>query len=78
MDKLKKLRIENKLTQEEVARIFKINTQYYSMIERGVRTPGFRLAKVIADYYGCTVDDIFFAKEKNNMFHGKISHKPTA
>ena len=33
---------------------------YISMIERGVRSPGFSLAKKIADFFGTTIDDIFF------------------
>lgn len=71
MNKLKKLREKKNLTQEEVANIFGINPQYYSMIERGVRTPGFKLAKKIADFYGCLVDEIFFEGKTNKLFGNK-------
>ncbi|MCY8117853.1 helix-turn-helix domain-containing protein [Bacillus spizizenii] len=36
-------------------------------IERGDRTPSLSLAKKIADYYGTTVDEIFFAQNRHKM-----------
>lgn len=39
MDWLKKLRIEKKLTHDEVAVLAGMTRAYYSMIENGVRTP---------------------------------------
>ncbi|MCD5402019.1 helix-turn-helix transcriptional regulator [candidate division NPL-UPA2 bacterium] len=60
MNNLKELRMQKKITQEEVARLLQINPQYYSMLERGARTPGFKLAKKIADFYGNSIDKMFF------------------
>ena len=54
-----------KITQEEVAEILGINKNYYSMLETGVRTPSFKLAKKIADLFNSSVDEIFF-NELNN------------
>ena len=59
-NKVKELRNLKNLTQEELGQIFGITADYISMIERGERTPGFKLAKRIADYFGTTVDDLFF------------------
>ncbi|MCY8247885.1 helix-turn-helix transcriptional regulator, partial [Bacillus inaquosorum] len=36
-------------------------------IERGDRTPSLSLAKKIADYYGTTVDEIFFTQNRHKM-----------
>ncbi|NSW93051.1 MAG: helix-turn-helix transcriptional regulator [Firmicutes bacterium] len=68
MNKLRELRDKKGLTQEEIANVLGINSQYYSMLERGVRTPGFKLAKKIADFYECSVDEIFFDNGTNIMF----------
>ncbi len=67
-EKLKECRLNRGLTQREVAKAVNIVTAYYSMIERGVRTPGFKLAKKLADYYGYIVDDLFFANPENVKF----------
>ncbi len=48
------------VTQLEMARSLDITSDYLSMIERGVRTPGFKLSKKIADYLNTTVDLLFF------------------
>lgn len=48
-----------------VAEDLEITPQMLGAIERGARTPSLPLAKKIADYYGATVDAIFF-KDKGN------------
>lgn len=53
-------RAKNKISQEELGKAVNVTSDYISMIERGVRTPGFKLAKEIADYFGTTIDEIFF------------------
>ncbi|MFJ3386282.1 helix-turn-helix transcriptional regulator [Lysinibacillus sp. NPDC086135] len=47
-------------SRSDVAFDLKITPQMLGAIERGDRTPSLRLAKKIADYYGTTVDEIFF------------------
>lgn len=59
-NKLQFLRKQKSLTQEELAKEVSVAPDYISMIERGVRSPGFALAKRIADYFETTVDEIFF------------------
>ena len=56
--KLIELRGERTLT--EVSKKLCITRQMLSAIETGNRTPSLDLAKKIADYYGSTIDDIFF------------------
>ena len=48
-------------SREEVAAALKISCSALSMYERGKRTPKDAIKVKIADYYGLTVQDIFFA-----------------
>lgn len=57
---LKKIRMKQNIKQVELAKALNITNDYLSSIERGVRTPGFKLAKKIANYFKTTVDEIFF------------------
>ncbi|MED1761281.1 helix-turn-helix transcriptional regulator [Bacillus subtilis] len=50
-----------------VANDLNITPQMLGAIERGDRTPSLSLAKKIADYYGTTVDEIFFAQSGHKM-----------
>lgn len=54
-------------TRVDVAFDLKITPQMLGAIERGDRTPSLRLAKKIADYYGKTIDEIFFNQFRNVM-----------
>lgn len=67
-NRLREYRKKYSLTQEELARHMDVVPDYISMIERGARTPGFLLAKKIADYFDTTVDDIFFDDVSNKTF----------
>lgn len=44
----------------DVAKELGITPQMLGAIEREDRTPSLKLAKKMADYYGATIDDIFF------------------
>lgn len=57
---LKKLRIEKNIKQVDLAQTLNITNDYLSSIERGIRTPSFKLAQKIANYFETTVDEIFF------------------
>lgn len=67
-NRLREYRKRCSLTQEELAKKMDVVPDYISMIERGARTPGFLLAKKIADYFDTTVDDIFFDDASNKTF----------
>lgn len=64
---LKVFRERKGLTQKEAAELLNISVDYLSMLERGTRTPGFNLAKRIADMYDTTIDEIFFDYTPDNM-----------
>ncbi|MFP5165700.1 helix-turn-helix transcriptional regulator [Bacillus halotolerans] len=50
-----------------VANDLNITPQMLGAIERGDRTPSLSLAKKIADYYGTTVDEIFFGQNRHEV-----------
>ena len=54
--------------RSRVAKQLDITPQMLGAIERGARTPSLPLAKRIADYYGVSVEDIFFDDQGNKMF----------
>ena len=49
---LKKLRMERKMTQQDVARLIGITSQYYCYIENGTRRPSPEVAIKIAGVLG--------------------------
>lgn len=67
-NRLREYRKKHSITQEEFAKEMDVVSDYISMIERGARTPGFLLAKKIADYFNTTVDEIFFDDKSNKTF----------
>ncbi|MFC3773736.1 helix-turn-helix transcriptional regulator [Paenibacillus sp. GCM10012303] len=54
------IQLRRNKTRAEVAAAVGITRQMLGAIERGDRNPSLPLAKRIADYYGVTVDEIFF------------------
>lgn len=65
---LKQLRRDRNIKQMDLAKILDITNDYLSLIERGARTPSFKLAKKIADYFDTTMDEIFFSNQSNKLF----------
>lgn len=54
--RLKKLREEKGLTQEQLADILKITRSRLSMYEQGKREPSFELQEAIADFFNVDLD----------------------
>lgn len=52
-------------TRKDIAETLDITPQMLGAIERGDRTPSLTLAKKISDFYGVSIDDIFFAESRN-------------
>jgi transcriptional regulator with XRE-family HTH domain len=57
--KMKELRLEQKLTQYELAVILKISREAYSMYENAKRQPNYETLCMIADYYNVSLDYLF-------------------
>lgn len=57
------------LTQTELANIVDVTPDYISMIERGIQTPGFKLACKIAHSLNVAIEELnFFADVTNKTF----------
>jgi putative transcriptional regulator len=57
---VRSLRIQRRLTQDELAEILGIARPTLSNIERGVHNPGGKLLFKIAGYFGKPAEQIFF------------------
>lgn len=69
MNKLLRLRSERQLTQEQVAKAVKITRSAYAMIESGARTPRPKTMQRLADFFGVTVDELFFEGIRHELQH---------
>lgn len=69
--KIKNLREEKKLTQEELAERLGISRQSIISVERGKNLPSLPLALRIAEIFEQSFDELFFGKQsKKNNFEG--------
>jgi len=71
---LARLRQNKGLTQQELAKqLSKNNEKIYfsksavSLYELGMRFPNWRKAKIIADFFGVTIDELFFGQGANKL-----------
>ena len=60
LSKLKQLRIENGLTQEDMGDMLGISRTAYLSKEIGTRGINLNEAKKISDLFQCSIEDIFF------------------
>ena len=77
MDKIKQLRLQNSLTQQEFAKTLNIKQQYLSRYETGLSEPDIQTLCKIADYYGVSLDYLCDHKTMNQLDYGQIdeAHK---
>jgi putative transcriptional regulator len=68
--KFKELRKKAGYNQAELGRELGITKDYVNAIENGRQSPGFALAKRIADFFSVTVDELFFCQfTEQNVRH---------
>ena len=65
-EKLKELRIEKKLTQEQLANILEINRVQYNQYENNYNTIPTKHLNAIANYFNVSIDYIFEFNQNNN------------
>lgn len=58
---LKEAREEKQLTQEEAAKKLGISVSMLSKLETGYRGASMKTMKKVSEFYGKSVDDLFFA-----------------
>lgn len=59
MNRLRELREDNDLTQEQCAKIAYISKKSYERYENGLREPPYSVMKKYSEYYNVPVDYIF-------------------
>ena len=55
-DRLKETRLNNKLTQKDIANFFKTSPQSYAQWEKGLRKPSAENLQKLADYFNVSTD----------------------
>lgn len=65
-DALKSLRLQNKMTQEELSRKLNMSKSAISMYESGVRKPNFETLETIADIFNVDINTLMDKKPSNN------------
>ena len=63
MSKIKELRQEKGLMQEELARLLNISLPNYSKKENGIIKFSIVEAKILAGFFGLTIEELFFENE---------------
>ena len=58
-DRLKQLRTDKNMTQQQLADVLGINQGMLSRWESGATAPSLKLRRSIADYFKMSVDEIF-------------------
>jgi DNA-binding XRE family transcriptional regulator len=67
-EELRRLRGKRNVTQEEMAKLLgHADKSSYSLKERGLRKFSVNEAHTIADFFGLSIESIFFAQEVVNM-----------
>lgn len=64
---IKKLRLDRKITQEEVARYLDISYQAVSKWETGVSLPDIALLPKLASFFGVRIDDLFSVSHEDEL-----------
>ncbi|MHB8918612.1 MAG: helix-turn-helix transcriptional regulator [Desulfocucumaceae bacterium] len=64
-EKMYRLRAERGLSQRQVADAVRISQSSYAMIEGGHRHPRKEVEKKLADFFGVTVDELFFSQNNH-------------
>lgn len=60
-----RLRVEKGISQRQVADAVGISQSSYAMIEGGHRHPRKDVEKKLADFFGVTVDELFFSQHNH-------------
>lgn len=72
--RLKDLREDNELRQEDIAKVLNITRQQYSLYELGKRTLPIDLLKQLAEFYNTSTDYILERETIKNQYKDKITN----
>lgn len=66
-NKIKSLRLEKSVTQEQLADVFGVSAQAVSKWENGITTPDIALLPKLSVYFGVTIDELFDITDESHM-----------
>lgn len=69
MNNLKQIRIENKLSREELSSKLGLTARYIAFLENGERNPSLPTAYRISDFFNKPVEDIFLNTKCTKSTH---------
>lgn len=61
------VKIRGNKSRQEVAEVLDITPQMLGAIERGTRNPSLSLAKRISDFYGTSIEVLFFEESGHEL-----------
>lgn len=75
MNNLKKIRLENKLSREELSAKLGLTSRYIAFLEKGERNPSLPTAYRISNFFNKPVEDIFLNTKctKSTNIKGEIN-----
>lgn len=73
--RLRELRKERQLTQEELADSLSLTKQAVSQWERGIREPGFDTLEMIADFFNVDTDYLIGREDHTTLLLNGIEHE---
>lgn len=59
------------ISKATLARRIRVNRSYVTKLEQGKAVPSLQVALLLAEYFGCTVDQLFELQDERTL---KISH----
>jgi len=77
-ERLRSIRLEKRVTQDEFAELLGVSSDFISNIERGINAPSFDVLEVIAGTLGMNVSDLFdFSEGPGTRKRVKLPRKRT-
>ena len=75
LKRLKDLREDNELRQDDIAKILNITRQQYSLYELGKRTLPIDLLNILAEFYNTSTDYILGRTNNKNTYQEKVMNR---
>ncbi len=75
LKRLKDLREDNELRQDDIARILNITRQQYSLYELGKRTLPIDLLNILAEFYNTSTDYILGRTNNKDTYQEKVMNR---
>ncbi len=75
LKRLKDLREDNELRQDDIAKILNITRQQYSLYELGKRTLPIDLLNILAEFYNTSTDYILGRTNNKDTYQEKVMNR---